>query len=376
MNFGNINEIYEIFEMKPNDKQLETQINCQIEQIDYKQKYEELEQLTHQYHQRLESICNLMKKHSNETQIESNQMNTMEIISEIERLVKTLQQENEFAHSFSQQKFSTRETRKRIQCIEKNQVEDNSNSQHRIKSRSYNASNDINYSSFQMNLPFVNYQRMTEKEERELSLLNEQSIKQRQRLLERRRKSITYKEDFISENSIMKCVFLGDENSGKTQIISSFKTQQFPPNEVVNCEETQIIDVPSKNGELTISIVDVFSEEENQHLRQIIYSSANVFVICFSLIDCNSFSNVIRKWIPEILKYRPELPIILCGSHFEEVSDIIPYSLIQNTVIQQKIYRYIECNSYTGKNINQLFETIGNLSIDMVDSLQSNCCIC
>ena len=101
-----------------------------------------------------------------------------------------------------------------------------------------------------------------------------------------------------------------------------------------------------------------------------------MFVICFSLIDCNSFSSVIRKWIPEILKYRPELPIILCGSHFEEVSDIIPYSLIQNTVIQQKIYRYIECNSYTGKNINQLFETIGNLSIDMVDSLQSNCCIC
>ena len=94
---------------------------------------------------------------------------------------------------------------------------------------------------------------MTEKEERELTLLNEQSIAQRQRLLERRRKSITYKEDFITENNMMKCVFLGDETSGKTQIISSFKSQQFPPIDIMKCEETQTIDIPSKNGTINLS---------------------------------------------------------------------------------------------------------------------------
>ena len=40
----------------------------------------------------------------------------------------------------------------------------------------------------------------------------------------------------------------------------------------------------------------------------------DVFIICFSVADSNSFDNVLEKWHPEVNHYCPRVPIVLVGT--------------------------------------------------------------
>ena len=46
---------------------------------------------------------------------------------------------------------------------------------------------------------------------------------------------------------------------------------------------------------------------------------ANVFILCFNLVDPNSFQNVREKWINELNEYAPNVPIILVGLKVESL---------------------------------------------------------
>ena len=39
----------------------------------------------------------------------------------------------------------------------------------------------------------------------------------------------------------------------------------------------------------------------------------DVFLVCFSLVDKESFKNALNKWIPELFQNAPNAPIILVG---------------------------------------------------------------
>ena len=40
----------------------------------------------------------------------------------------------------------------------------------------------------------------------------------------------------------------------------------------------------------------------------------DVFLVCFSLVDKESFKNALNKWIPELFQNAPNAPIILVGT--------------------------------------------------------------
>ena len=53
--------------------------------------------------------------------------------------------------------------------------------------------------------------------------------------------------------------------------------------------------------------------EFNDKLRIQFYSTADVFVIIYSIASPSSFTNVIAQWFPELNKHCPNTPIILVG---------------------------------------------------------------
>lgn len=63
-------------------------------------------------------------------------------------------------------------------------------------------------------------------------------------------------------------------------------------------------------------------QEEFDKLRPLCYASADVFLLCFSVVSPTSFQNVPEKWVPEIRKHVPCAPLILVGTQCDLREDV------------------------------------------------------
>jgi len=53
-----------------------------------------------------------------------------------------------------------------------------------------------------------------------------------------------------------------------------------------------------KRNKKKVSII--LSQEEYDQLRIMAYPNTNIFILCFSVVDPDSYSNIMSKWIPEL----------------------------------------------------------------------------
>ncbi|CAL2228478.1 unnamed protein product [Prunus armeniaca] len=53
-------------------------------------------------------------------------------------------------------------------------------------------------------------------------------------------------------------------------------------------------------------------------LRPLSYRGAGIFVLAFSLISRASYENVLKKWMPKLLRFSPNVPIVLIGTKLEK----------------------------------------------------------
>ncbi|XP_076823758.1 uncharacterized protein LOC143469813 isoform X3 [Clavelina lepadiformis] len=56
-------------------------------------------------------------------------------------------------------------------------------------------------------------------------------------------------------------------------------------------------------------------------LRALSYSSTDVFLVLFSVVDRQTFGNVTNKWVPEVRHYVPDAKILLVGMQCDLKTD-------------------------------------------------------
>ncbi|XP_065207696.1 ras-related C3 botulinum toxin substrate 1-like [Planococcus citri] len=111
-----------------------------------------------------------------------------------------------------------------------------------------------------------------------------------------------------------KVVIVGDECVGKSCLIVTHSTGSFPYDRI-----PIILSVSSEcadeNGENRTEIIfyDTFGAQEFDYARHFLYAGADAFLICFSVVDHQSFQSVLTRWYPEVKKNSPNTPIILIG---------------------------------------------------------------
>lgn len=99
------------------------------------------------------------------------------------------------------------------------------------------------------------------------------------------------------------------------------------------------------------------------------FLSQDVFLICFSLVNCASFENVRAKWYPEISHHCPSTPIILVGTKTDLREDPIqieklrekrqnPISYAQGLALAKEIgaVKYQECSALTQRGLKSVFD--------------------
>ncbi|CAK8673478.1 unnamed protein product [Clavelina lepadiformis] len=170
------------------------------------------------------------------------------------------------------------------------------------------------------------------------------------------------------EPTSIKIVAVGDVLVGKTALYVAYKTGVYstalPPTVFENYKVTAALD----GIKYDLSLWDTAGHESYDRLRALSYSSTDVFLVLFSLVDRQTFGNVTNKWIPEVRHYVPDAKILLVGMQCDLKTDpevvaklckkkLKPVSYGEGLQLSKEIEAagYIECSAKTMEGIHDVF---------------------
>lgn len=123
------------------------------------------------------------------------------------------------------------------------------------------------------------------------------------------------------------------------------------------------------NDAWTLCLFDTAGQEDYDKLRPLSYPQTDVLLVCFSVVNPTSFENVQEKWIPELKRYCPGVPILLVGTQSDLRADpatltklarskSVPVTVAEaeRLVKREKAVAYVECSAKTLKNVKQVFD--------------------
>jgi len=166
------------------------------------------------------------------------------------------------------------------------------------------------------------------------------------------------------EDTGIKIVTVGDGAIGKTCLLVSYRSNEFPTQHVPTIFENETIireiDINGTQCELSLDLWDTAGQEQFDRLRILAYKNVHVFLLCFSTVSKTSFSNLEAKWIPEIKHHAPDALIVLVGtkSDLKDDSDeVVPDEEIQAYKKKCGAVEYIETSALNRTNVDLCFET-------------------
>ena len=173
----------------------------------------------------------------------------------------------------------------------------------------------------------------------------------------------------------LKAVVIGKQQVGKTSLISTYLTGEFPqelPPQELPPQATQHEYSCEVEG-LSLVICDSVGSEKDHRIRPLTYPSTDVFLLLFD-VTCSEgqFRDLLPKWWVELKFYCPTVPVILVGSKVDlrENGDIETISAEEGEAMAGQIgaVQYIEVSCCNKLGVRQVFDEAIRVGI----SYQSN----
>eukprot|EP00347_Sterkiella_histriomuscorum_P004420 403360527 len=163
----------------------------------------------------------------------------------------------------------------------------------------------------------------------------------------------------------IKCVVVGDGYVGKTCMIMSYCQDTFPVDHIPTVFDNYIATMQIESKPIKLAIWDTAGQDDYERLRTLSYTLTDVFLVCFSLVDQESFKNALNKWIPELFQNAPNAPIVLVGTkldlknEYEQIPDkrmkVVPSSEGLKAVQTHNLFNYVECSAKTQENLTRVY---------------------
>lgn len=196
------------------------------------------------------------------------------------------------------------------------------------------------------------------------------------------------KYEFIDKLSL-KVVVVGDTGTGKSSMVSRLSSKPFQedykPTMFDNFAATILVD----GNPYHLSLFDTAGKEDFNKLRVLSYLNSDVFVICFSVTNPDSLTNVQEYWVPEIRHYIPYVPFVLVGTQIDLRKDGMEKQVVRSSFVSPKqgmdlankigACSYLECSALTDEGLEELKSDIISASQAHKErrcSQQTTCCSC
>ncbi|URE09731.1 GTP-binding protein [Musa troglodytarum] len=172
----------------------------------------------------------------------------------------------------------------------------------------------------------------------------------------------------MSATKFIKCVTVGDGAVGKTCMLICYTSNKFPTDYIPTVFDNFSANVSVDGSIVNLGLWDTAGQEDYSRLRPLSYRGADIFVLAFSLISRASYENVLKKWMPELRRFAPNVPIVLVGTKLDLREDkgyladhpgATTITPAQGEELRKQIgaAAYIECSSKTQQNVKAVFDT-------------------
>lgn len=163
----------------------------------------------------------------------------------------------------------------------------------------------------------------------------------------------------------LQCAVVGDSGVGKTGILLTYCTHIFPTEHVPTVFDNYTHNSIVNQKPIHLVLQDTPGDDDLKNLRILCYNGTDVCIICFSVIDIVSFTNVELKWIPELKMYCPNAMIVLVGTKIDlrcsfEINNKKILTFQDGLILKNKycLDLYVECSSLSNNNIQFLMHSI------------------
>lgn len=178
------------------------------------------------------------------------------------------------------------------------------------------------------------------------------------------------------------CVIIGDSGVGKSSLVVSYTTNDFPKQYIPTAFDNYSVDVSVGTRLVHFDICDTGGKEQFSPLHSLCIPYSDVILLCFSVVNPQSFQNAITYWLSRARRSNAKIPIILVGTQMDLRSDLKTLLLLDQQKLkpvtekeartraqQMHACSYIECSALTEKNLKAVFDTAVLTALEFRDSV-------
>jgi small GTP-binding protein len=154
------------------------------------------------------------------------------------------------------------------------------------------------------------------------------------------------------------CIF-GNSGVGKTTLVTRYITNTFHEEIQATLGATVHIKfMELENGRITVHVWDFGGHREYQFLISSYSRGASGGIFMFDLTNYDSLI-ALNEWLPEFEKTVRDVPIIIVGGKLDlEQQRVCKKDEVLDMLESYNFYKYIECSSKTGENIELVFRVL------------------
>jgi len=168
----------------------------------------------------------------------------------------------------------------------------------------------------------------------------------------------------------IKVVVVGDGAVGKTCLLIYYTTKAFPQDYVPTVFDNYSCIEMYGGKPINLVLWDTAGQEDYDKLRPLSYPQTDVFVLTYSVVGPDSFTNVEFKWLEEVRRSNPIAPFVLVGTKRDlredrkvlaelQASGQVPITTEDGEALSRRLgaIGFFECSALEGKGITEIFST-------------------